>query len=159
VTIAAWRIVKARRAASAFTGEGARIEGGRWNPPGTAMVYTAQSAALATLEMLVHLRAGATPAYVLIPCQFDGRLVERLDRRRLPADWRSYPAPPELQSIGDAWIKSQASAVLEVPSAIIASESNYLLNPRHPGFRTVRMGQPEPFPLDLRLLTPPAAGA
>src|ERR1700719_2551514 len=96
VTITAWRIVKARQAAGAFDGDGARVDGGRWNSPGTPVVYTSQSAALAALEILVHLgRASILRAYVLIPCTFDDAVVSRLDRRRLPKSWRSYPAPPE----------------------------------------------------------------
>ena len=69
------------------------------------MVYTSQTAALAVLEMLVHLgRASILRAHVLIPCTFDEPVVSRLDRKRLPKKWRSYPAPPELQLIGDEWV-------------------------------------------------------
>ena len=83
MTLTAWRIIKARHAANAFDGEGARIEGGRWNSPGTPMVYTSESAALAALELLVHLGRGATlAAYVLIPCTFQAGLVTKLDRKR-----------------------------------------------------------------------------
>ena len=123
MNITAWRIVKARRAAHAFDGEGARIEGGRWNSPGTPMVYTSGSAALAALEMLVHLGRGTMLSeYVVISCTFDSALVSRIDRRALPKHWRSYPAPPELQQLGDEWIKNATSAVLEVPSAVIETE-------------------------------------
>jgi RES domain-containing protein len=155
VAITAWRIVKARHVARAFDGEGARVEGGRWNSPGTPVVYTSQSAALAALEMLVHLGRGAIlAAYVLIPCTFDDALVSRLDRRRLPRNWRSYPAPPELQLMGDEWARSSGSAVLEVPSAVIETDSNYLLNPHHADFHKIRVMEPQPFEFDLRLLEP-----
>jgi RES domain-containing protein len=155
VTITAWRIVKAKHAAGAFDGEGARVEGGRWNSPGTPVVYTSQSAALAVLEMLVHLgRSSILHAYVLIPCMLDDAVVSRLDRKRLPKDWRSYPAPPELQLIGDEWVKRAASAVLEVPSAVIETDSNYLLNPHHRDFHAIRVMDPQPFEFDLRLLKP-----
>ena len=53
--ITAWRIVKAKHKKRAFDGEGARIAGGRWNKIGTPMVYTADSLALAALELIVHL--------------------------------------------------------------------------------------------------------
>jgi RES domain-containing protein len=155
VTLTTWRIVKARHAASAFNGEGARVEGGRWSSPGTPVVYTSQSAALAALEMLVHLgRSSILRAYVLIPCTFGEAGVSRLDRRRLPKNWRSYPAPSELQSIGDEWVKSGTSAILEVPSAVIETESNYVLNPHHREFHAVRILNPQPFEFDLRLLKP-----
>lgn len=153
MAITAVRIVKATHVASAFDGEGARVEGGRWNSPGTPVVYTSQSAALAALEMLVHLGRGSIlAAYVLIPCRFDDALVSCLDRSRLPKHWRSYPAPPELQMIGDEWVKSGTSAVLEVPSAVIETDSNYLLNPRHTDFHAIRAMDPQPFAFDLRLL-------
>lgn len=155
MTITAWRIVKARHAATAFDGEGARVEGGRWNTPGTPMVYTSQSAALAALELLVHLGRGSIlGVYVLIPCTFDEALVSRLDRKRLPKNWRSYPAPPDLQMIGDEWAKSGTSAVREVPSAVIVTDSNYLLNPHHHDFQAIRVMETRPFDFDLRLVKP-----
>lgn len=149
--IQAWRIVKSKHLANAFDGEGARILGGRWNSPGTAMIYTSSSAALATLEMLVHLNRGITlPSYVLIRCDFEKNLVE--DVAPLPRDWRRYPAPPQLQLIGDNWAKSESSAVLRVPSAIIEKESNYLLNPAHRDSAKIKIGAAEPLTLDLRLV-------
>jgi len=155
VTITAWRIVKAKHAAGAFDDEGARVEGGRWNSPGTPVVYTSQSAALAVLEMLVHLgRSSILHAYVLIPCMLDDAVVSRLDRKRLPRNWRSYPVPPELQLIGDEWVKSGMSAALEVPSAVIETDSNYLLNPHHRDFHAIRVMDPQGFEFDLRLLKP-----
>jgi hypothetical protein len=77
--------------------------------------------------MLVHLgRSSILHAYVLMPCTFDEAVVSRLDRKRLPKDWRSYPPPPELQLIGDEWVKRGTSAGLEVPSVVIETDSNYL---------------------------------
>jgi RES domain-containing protein len=150
--ITAWRITKARHAAAAFDGEGARRAGGRWSSPGIPLVYTAESAALAALEVLVHLDAGLLDRYVLIPCTFPEDLVLRLDRRRLRAGWRAYPAPTGLQQLGDAWSKSRVSAVLDVPSVLIDKHSNYLLNPAHPDFARVKIGTPGPFDFDARLL-------
>jgi RES domain-containing protein len=151
--ITAWRIVKARHQATAFDGEGARLYGGRWNSRGLPVVYMAASPALAALEMLVHVgNSNVLASYVSIACTFDEALVLRLDRQRLPKDWRSSPALPELALVGDAWLKDGTSAVLEVPNAIIPAESNYLLNPRHVDFATITIGRPQPFEFDLRLL-------
>ena len=155
MTLTAWRTVKAKHASAAFDGAGARVDGGRWNSPGTPVVYASQSAALAALEMLVHLGRGSIlSAYILIPCRFDDHLTSRLDRKRLPKNWRSYPAPPELQLIGEEWVKRGTSAVLDVPSALVETDSNYLLNPRHPDFKAIRPMDPRPFEFDLRLLRP-----
>jgi RES domain-containing protein len=153
--ITAWRIVKAKHAATAFDGEGARLEGGRWNSPGAPVVYVSQSAALAALEVLVHLgKVSIMSAYVLIACSFDEAVVSRINNSRLPKNWRSYPAPPELQVIGDEWLKSGTSAVLQVPSAVIESDSNYLLNPQHRDFASIRTAKPQRFEFDLRLIRP-----
>ena len=117
------------------------------------MVYTAESAALAALEMLVRLGRGAIlPAYVVISCSFDPALVSHLDRARLPENWRSFPAPPELQTIRNEWLKTGSSAVLEVPNAIIPTESSYMLNPRHADFASIRIPDSQPFAFDLRFL-------
>lgn len=149
--IRSWRIVKARHAANAFDGEGARLLGGRWNSPGTRVIYTSESAALAALEMLVHVsRFMSLTAYVVISCDFDEKLVS--DVGKLPPNWRKFPAPAELQAIGDAWVQSARSAVLRVPSTIVPSESNYLLNPAHDTFSKIKIGKPERFELDVRLI-------
>ena len=141
------------RARSAFDGEGARLYGGRWNSPGTRVVYVAGSVSLAVLEVLVHLGdAGVLSSYSLCAVEFGDGLIEPLDRSGLPAGWRSYPAPFALRGIGDAWVRDASSVVLEVPSAVIERESNYLINPMHPDFASVNVGEPEPFEFDSRLL-------
>jgi RES domain-containing protein len=147
-----WRIMKSRYADAAFDGEGARLYGGRWNSPGTRMVYTAQSQALAILEVLVHLeKVGVLPSYSLCAAHFEEDLVEALDPEALPENWRSYPSPSGLRVIGDSWVAEQTSAVLEVPSVIVDDESNYLIDPAHPDFSSITIGEPRPFELDARL--------
>jgi RES domain-containing protein len=147
-----WRIVKARHAADAFSGEGARIAGGRWSSPGVRMVYTAETQTLAMLEMLVHLgRASALSAYVLFSCVFDDALVERLDVATLPPDWRRSPAPPTCQRIGDDWIRRGSSVALRVPTVLADGEWNYLVNPQHADFRRVVIAGPRRFTFDPRL--------
>ena len=147
-----FRIVKSAHAARAFDGQGARLYGGRWNSPGTAIVYTAQSEALAVLELLVHLQASHfLHSYSSIPARFDDALVEVVAARSLPASWRDYPAPSALQQIGDRWAAEGRSAVLRVPSVIVPAEVNYLLNPGHRDFATIAIGRPSRFQFDRRL--------
>jgi RES domain-containing protein len=147
-----WRLVTARFAETAFSGEGARLYGGRWNRKGVAMVYTAGSQSLAMLEMLVQdepLRA----RYVMIPAIMPANLrVERVVPAQLPANWRDAAARQDLQMLGSDWAKRRSSAVLAVPSAIIPAETNYLLNPLHPAFSRIRIGEPQEFVTDLRLI-------
>src|SRR3712207_6815569 len=118
-----WRIVKSRYASTAFDGEGARLYGGRWNSPGERMVYTPSTISLAVLEVLVHLQeASLLSSYSLISASFNDVFVEHVDRSTLPDGWRTYPAPSELQRIGDEWVRSRSSAVLEVPNVIVERE-------------------------------------
>lgn len=149
----AWRIVKKRHAATAFDGEGARLYGGRWSSPGTAVVYTSETRALAVLEVLVGIRStGPVGAYVLIPASFGDALVTRIEHENLPEDWRESPPPPSTQRIGDDWISGQTSVVLRVPSVLLPDEFNYLINPADPDFPRLEVGDPQELSLDPRLL-------
>ncbi len=84
----AWRIVKEKHAATAFSGEGAAKTGGRWNSRGVPMVYASGTKALAALETLVHLNPLVPFQYVVFRLQFDDALVENVPPNRLPAEWR-----------------------------------------------------------------------
>lgn len=152
----AWRIVPPGRVAGAFSGEGARLYGGRWNSMGVPMVYAAESKALAALEILVHVDHGELlEEYLCIPVSFDKRLMRALRFDDLPPDWRRNPPPVSAQHLGDCWAQTQESVVLEVPSVLIPGESNYLINPVHPNIGKLKMGAAQPFEFDPRLLKQP----
>ena len=149
----AWRIVKQRHAENAFDGEGARLYGGRWNSPGVPAVYASESRALATLEVLAGLQSNSPlPSYILIPAEFDESIVLAIGLDEVPADWRQSPPASSTRKIGDDWIARGDSAVLRVPSTLVQEESNFVLNPRHPDFSLIRIGEPEPLVMDPRLL-------
>lgn len=150
--LSAWRIVQARHAAQAFTGEGARLYGGRWNSPGVPLIYTAQSRSLAALELLVHLEAPhLLRSYLLFEVLFEESVVSTLAPADFPAEWRDDPIPIGTQRAGDRWAQSAASPVLRVPSVLIPQESNFLLNPLHPGFTAMEIREPMAFAFDSRL--------
>ena len=149
----AWRIVKEKHAAAAFSGEGAARTAGRWNSRGVRVVYTSSTKSLAALEILVHLNPPVLFKYVAIRIKFEGALMEIVAPRTLPADWRDEPPPPSSKRIGDAWVQAARSAVLALPSVIIPGEPNYLLNPAHPDFKKISIGKPQGFAFDPRLLT------
>ena len=149
--IRAWHILKTKHIAHALDGEGSRLHGGRWNSRDSRVVYASQSLALAVLEVLVHLQStGPLAAYVSCELSFDEHLLEDVPDT-LPANWRTFPALPELQQLGDDWIRSSSSAVLRVPSAVLAEESHYLLNPLHEHFSQIAVKGPIPLDLDPRL--------
>jgi RES domain-containing protein len=152
LSITAWRIIKRKNLKTAFTGEGSRLYGGRWNSLGTTLVYTAESQSLAALEMLVHLDSSELlEQYVFVEVGIDDSFITNVEVSQLPKNWRADPAPVKLRAIGDAWVAAGASASLRIPSALIPAESNYLLNPRHPDFPNLSISKPLSFRFDRRL--------
>jgi RES domain-containing protein len=149
----AWRLVKVRHQAGAFSGEGARIVGGRWNLPGTRVVYASESLALAALETLVHLGSAAIDLrFVAFRITIPEHLtIEATPVRTLPRRWRNQPPLPETMEIGTRWTDAGRAVCLRVPSVVVPRESNFLLNPAHPEFRRITIDPPEPFTFDPRL--------
>ncbi|WP_022664433.1 RES family NAD+ phosphorylase [Desulfospira joergensenii] len=148
--IVSWRIVKERYVSAAFNGIGAKKAGGRWNSPGTSMVYTAQSLSLATLELTVHLPSvDLLKGYKCVSITFNDSCITASPT--LPVGWDMHPPGPASQLYGDQWILNGKSAVLEVPSVVIPGESNYLINPIHSDFADMNIGSPVDYPYDPRL--------
>lgn len=152
--IQAWRIVHEDYLSTAFTGEGARRTGGRWNSEGVAMIYTAGSLSLALLEVIVHLEIKNTLRYFkAIPVRFNSDQVEIISTDRLPFSWIAHPPCFTTKQIGDDWIQTGRSAGLCVPSVVVPNESNYLFNPQHPDFSTLIIGTPIDLPIDPRVFS------
>jgi RES domain-containing protein len=151
--ITVFRICKTKYASTVFDGEGAFRFGGRWNSRGTRIIYTAGSLSLAALEMLVHLDDDSLLfeySYITVGIPTD-LILKVADFRKLPKNWNDSPAPIALQKLGDDWVKSNVSTVLEVPTSIIPIEKNYLLNPLHPDFTKIFIETPQKFRFDKRL--------
>ena len=123
-----------------MSGEGARIKGGRWSPPGIPVIHTSESAALAAMELLVHIgnpRFLPKGALSLIVYELAGNaLLLDVPDADLPANWTAVPAPPELKAIGENWLAEERYLALCLPSAPMpfGTERNILVNPRHPDF-------------------------
>ena len=150
--VRAWRLVSERWVGTAFSGEGARLAGGRWNSKGVPVVYLGGSLALAALELLVHLdHEGALAGHFAIPVEFDDSLVAAVAENDLPEGFPAAETIPLTQRIGDTWVRSSASPVLRVPSAVIPLEHNFLLDPAHPDADQVEIGEGKPFSYDRRL--------
>jgi len=142
-----YRVCRARYAR--LDGEGSRLVGGRWNSPGCAVVYMAETIALAVLENLVHMSRQDFPiGYVCVAAVIPDSVntVTEQDLRRRADLWELSS-----QDLGNWWIDSKESAVLEVPSAVVADEHLYLLNPAHPDFARIVVGPPALFHFDARL--------
>lgn len=140
--------------ANAFDGEGANLYGGRWNNKGTPLIYTAASRALAVLELLVNIEfeESLENDFLIYQLEVADNQILTLAQSDLPDDWLQYPASEITKQIGDQWQRSAESLVLEVPSAIIRQESNFLINPQHKDFKKVVIGEPVSYLPDGRMM-------
>jgi RES domain-containing protein len=137
LTVAVWRIATDTPAyvAEDMTGAGAKATGGRWNRVGTAVVYCASSIALACLETVVHLNAGALPLNrYLVRIDIPDRIWAKAMIRRAetaPVGWDATPPGKVSLDFGEDWIVRNKTALLVVPSIIVPEEANVLINPGH----------------------------
>jgi len=148
-----WRLTRDRYADSAFSGEGARQHGGRFNRPGTPVVYTAESLPLALVETLTGLeRYDQLRRYVFFRAVLPEALISEVGEENLPNGWDQHPPPSQSQRVGDRWAAREESVALKVPSVVVPYSYNYLLNPTHAAFDDIEIGPAEPFPVDQRLI-------
>ena len=149
-----WRICRKPYVDTALDGIGGMYTSGRWHSKGNPIIYTASSAALAALAVLVHVDPLTAPADLrLLAIELpDDLSIEVIEPITLPEGWHSVPAPAALQTIGSSWLTSGRTAALNVPSAVITVERNFLLNPRHPEVQRVRILSDEAFSFDTQLL-------
>jgi RES domain-containing protein len=130
-----YRIERERYLETTLTGIGASMARGyRWNSLNTRLVYTAESRALATLEVSVHLDLSedlpTDRFYVEIDIPDEVTILE-VNLEDLPPDWDAKPPTLSTQTIGDDFVNQNEAAVLKVPSSIVPQEFNYLINPAH----------------------------
>ncbi len=148
-----YRIARATYAQD-FSGEGARLYGGRWNHKGTRVIYTSAHISLAFLELLVNADHWQLEGqFKLITFSVPEEIViETVDRDGLPGDWRSAPESAETRDTGTSWVQRAGSVILSVPSAVIPAEKNYLLNPQHRDFERIHPVRVDDFDVDARFL-------
>lgn len=138
-----YRVERKKNLGAPLSGIGASLtKGNRWNSLGTELMYTADSRALATLEVAVHLDLNedlpTDRYYVEIEIPEDIPILE-VHIKDLPSDWNSKPPSITTQTIGDDFVREGEAAVLKVPSSIIPDEFNYLISPNHPDAKRIRV--------------------
>lgn len=149
-----FRIEREKYLNTTLRGIGAAFaEGYRWNSLHTHLVYTAESRALATLEVSVHLDLSEDLPrdryYVEIDIPDSVEILE-LSTENLPENWDAKPPILATQFIGDDFVNDAAAAVLKVPSCIVPPEFNYLINPNHPDAKRVAVISIVPLTFDQR---------
>ncbi|MBK0379294.1 RES family NAD+ phosphorylase [Mucilaginibacter segetis] len=135
-----------------LSGYGGQLSAARWHDH-LPVIYTSLQSSTCILEKLVHLRPEEIHHDLIItvldaPDDLD---MAQLVLRDLPLNWRSYPAPPVLQRIGNAWLRGKSSALLFVPSVIDPLAQNVLINPLHPDSARITIADVQPFRYDERL--------
>ena len=134
-----------------LSGIGAALNPGRWNKAGTPVLYCSERPETALLETLVNLPPMMIPDLVLLTIEIPDESYQELTPAALPQNWFHYPAPTALSLIGKAWIDQQVYLALKVPSAVVHTAGNFLLNVRHPRISEVKVIDRSPFYFDRRL--------
>ena len=126
---------------------------GRGNQRGQLVIYAAGSRALACLENVVHRSGeGLNSLFKVIRIEVpDSLAIEELTMGQMPIEWQLPRHYARCQPLGADWYQRRVSAVLRVPSSIIAHEHNYVLNTRHPDFAQIRIVGWEDFEFDPRI--------
>jgi len=135
-----------------LTGEGARLNGGRWNHKLTACLYTSESRALALLEYTVNVNIDDIPralSFTIVEIPDTG--IEAIKEEDLPGNWKQTPAPSSTKDFGTDLLKTTDSLILKIPSTVIPNEYNYLLNPAHPDSKNFKILDIKDFIYDVRI--------
>lgn len=150
-----YRIAKSERRINDLSGMGAYKEGGRWNNPGTYMLYTSENSSLAYLENLVYFDPENTPPnlYIMhIELKVKETLIYTLPDSGYPKNWQKI-GNLENKYLGDQLIDDMKFIAIKIKSAINTFEYNYLLNPLFPRYHDlVKISVVEKLKVDTRLI-------
>ena len=147
-----YRIDRLKRKNDLLSGVGAEKVGGRWNEIGTKAIYTSQNISLSYLEIVMHLDISEDLpddrilVHIEIP---DDIKIE--EEKKMPKNWNSFPYNSATQKVFSRFCKANKGAVLKVPSAIVPSEYNFIINPLHKDFSKIKVTKTERFVFDNRL--------
>jgi RES domain-containing protein len=125
----------------------------RWNRKGQKVIYASGSRSLACLENLVHRSDHGIHGLfkILIMDIPDDLKKETADVNKLPTGWTRSASYKICREMGSAWYAACKSPILEVPSALIPQEINFVINTIHPDFGKIRLVGTEDFYFDPRI--------
>ena len=133
-------------------GTGGTYVSGRWHTKGQLVAYCSEDPSTALLETLVHIEIDAEDRpeiFQVLKIQSSQELsIERANVKRLNSDWRTNLAQTRL--LGDEWLRSGRSLLLEVPSVLVPERRNFLINPLHPEMKKLRITARYSHPFDQR---------
>lgn len=133
-----------------ISGEGARLQGGRWNSKGFPVIYTSTTISLSLLELIIHSTSyEEIQSNFLMKINIPDSFAASLTHLSLKPDWKDDP--DYSRYIGNSFLKSKKSLLMKVPSAIIPEEYNVLINPLHADSRKIKIITSSLFQFDNRL--------
>lgn len=116
------------------------------------MLYTSESKEIALLENLVHIPPMLTPKLDILTIEIPDDSITRLEAKDLPSNWLQFPAPTILSELGQKWVNEGKYVGLMVPSCIIHSSFNIILNCSHKSYsKQVKIIDQTEFYFDSRL--------
>jgi RES domain-containing protein len=146
-----YRITKSKYA-SDINGTGSALYPGRWNKKEIPVLYTGENKEIALLEYIVNTPPMIAPKLDILTIEIPDNSITELSITDLPDDWYQYPAPTILSEIGQNWIDKGKSIALKVPSSIIHSSCNIILNCKHKDYKKVKILNQERFFFDFRFI-------
>lgn len=144
--------ITGKKNANDLMGTGAAMHGGRWNKKGSPVLYTGANKEIALLETIVHTPPMLIPKFDILTLEIPDNSITEIKIDQLPNNWKVYPAPTILSEIAENWIEENKTIALKVPSCIIHSSYNYILNCRHPEYSKVKLIERRNFKFDSRLI-------
>lgn len=146
-----YRVSRTKRATD-ITGEGSRLNGGRWNHKLTPCIYTSENRALAILEYTVNTNIEEIPRRLsLIIFEISDTEIYEVSEKDLPGNWKENPTPSSTKDFGTALLKSLPQPVIKIPSVVVSEEFNLLLNPLHINNKVFKLINIKDFVYDLRI--------
>ena len=140
------------RYANDLSGEGARLNGGRWNHKLTPCIYSSESRALAALEYTVNVNINLVPRSLSVTVfEIPDASILEIPEASLPGNWKEAPAPSSTKEFGTSLLSTARSLILKIPSTVIPEEFNYIINPLHPDIGLVKIISVKDFVYDARI--------
>jgi len=135
-----------------LSGVGGLYGPGRWHEKGVLACYTASARALAVLERMVHESLEDMPNLVMMTLWVpDDVSIERYASHQLPEGWDAIPDSGAARSLGQDFFLRGTSLLMQVPSAIIAEEYNFIINPQHKDAAKIKIVEERDYFYDVRL--------
>jgi len=146
-----YRITKSKFSAD-LSGTGAALFPGRWNKYGTPVLYTGETKEIALLEIIVNATSMVMNDLDILTLEIPEDSISEFKTADLPKNWTHYPAPTKLADLAQEWIATGKTIALKVPSCIIETSHNYILNCNHTDYKLVKVLDHSKFQLDTRLI-------